>query len=146
MTRNAYEAIRAAYPDSTKYAERCERFLERLRTLDRTVGERLGQSGVRKFLIYHPALTYYAGDYGIEQIAIEQEGKEPSARRLAELIETGRREGIRNIFYQSQFPASSVEIIAHDLGGRAVAIDPLAEDIVGNIEAITGLICNETNE
>lgn len=146
MVRNAYEAIHAAYPDSTKYTERYERFREQLQQLDRRVGERIAQSGVQRFLIYHPALTYYARDYGIEQLAIEHEGKEPSARRLAELIEAGRREGIRNVFYQSQFPASSVEIIAHDLGGQAVVIDPLAEDVIGNIESITERICNGTTE
>lgn len=145
MARNAYEAIHAAWPDSTKYTARFERFDERLQALDRAVGEHIARSGVQKFLIYHPALTYYARDYGIEQLAIEHEGKEPSARRLAELIEAGRREGVRNVFYQSQFPASSVEIIARDLGGEAVAIDPLAEDIVNNIEAITARICNLSN-
>lgn len=146
MARNAYEAIHAAWPDSTKYTIRFERFEERLRELDREVGERIARSGVRRFLIYHPALTYYARDYGIEQLAIEHEGKEPSARRVAELIESGRREGIRNVFYQSQFPASSVEIIARDLGGEAVAIDPLDGNVVDNIASITGRICNETNE
>ncbi len=146
MARNAYEAIHAAFPDSTRYTIRFEQFDERLEALDRSVGERIARSGMRRFLIYHPALTYYARDYGIEQLSIEHEGKEPSARRLAELIETGRREGIRNVFYQSQFPASSVEIIARDLGGETVAIDPLAEDVVRNIESITSQICDRSNE
>ena len=34
---------------------------------------------VRKFVIYHPILTYFARDYQLEQLAIEEEGREPSA-------------------------------------------------------------------
>ncbi len=146
MARNAYEAIRALHPDSAKYEENYLRLDYRLKQLDRETGEKLSKHGVRYFLIYHPALTYYARAYGIEQLAIEHEGKEPSARRLAELIDRARKDGIRRVFYQSQFPASSVEIIARDLGGQAVAIDPLAEDLIENIERMTALICNETAE
>lgn len=94
-------------------------------------------------MIYHPALTYYARAYGIEQVAIEQDGKEPSAKRLVRLIEQARRDSIRVVFYQSQFPASAVEVIAEDIGAQSVRIDPLAEDVVGNISYITDLITAE---
>ena len=92
------------------------------------------------FIIYHPALTYYARDYGIRQEAIEADGKEPSARRLTELIRQARRDGIRRIFYQNQFPASVVEVIARDIDADYVEIDPLREDVIANIDAITDSI------
>ena len=114
-----------------------------MQALDDSVAERLKQSGVPYFMIYHPALTYYARAYGIEQVAIEQDGKEPSAKRLARLIEQARRDSIRVVFYQSQFPASTVEVIAEDIGAQSVRIDPLAEDVVGNISYITDLITAE---
>lgn len=142
LARNAYEAIHATYPDSTHYTTNYEALAARIEALDRAVAEQLKESGTREFMIYHPALTYYARAYGIEQRAIEHEGKEPSARRMAELIDEGRRTGCRNILYQSQFPASSVEIIARDLGGEAIPFDPLAEDILSEIERITRLIAN----
>ena len=146
MARNAYEAIHALHPDSAKYTANYERLAAQLQELDREVAGRIEASGVHCFLIYHPALTYYARAYGIEQLSIEHEGKEPSARRLARLIERGRREGIRTVLYQSQFPASSVEVIARDIEGRSAAVDPLAEDLMENIGRITGLICGETND
>ena len=92
------------------------------------------------FVIYHPALTYLARDYGLTQLAIEHEGKEPSAKRLAELIEHARNEGVKHIFYQSEFPASSVEVICQDAGATAVEINPLDEDIFANIRHIVTLI------
>ncbi len=140
MAANAYEAIRRTYPDSTKYETNYRKLKQKLVDLDSTVTRKIEASGVRMFVIYHPALTYYARDYGLRQVAIEEDGKEPSARHLARLIEVAREENIRNIFFQSQFPASVVEVIANDIGAKAVQIDPLCENAIGNIETITDLI------
>ncbi len=140
MAANAYEAIRRTYPDSTKYETNYRKLKQKLVDLDSTVNRKIEASGVRMFVIYHPALTYYARDYGLRQVAIEEDGKEPSARHLARLIEVAREGNIRNIFFQSQFPASVVEVIANNIGAKAVQIDPLCENAIGNIETITDLI------
>ena len=111
-----------------------------MQQLDQAVTQQIAASNTRYFIIYHPALSYYARDYGITQVAIEQDGKEPSAKRLAELINQARADGIKRLFYQSQFPASSVEIIAKDIAAESVQIDPLREDVIANIQEITNLI------
>lgn len=140
MTANAYEAIHALWPDSVKYTENHARLQEQLAALDARTAGKIAASGVRYFIIYHPALTYYARDYGLQQVAIEDDGKEPSARALARLIEQARRDSVRTIFYQSQFPASAVEVIARDIEAQSVAIDPLKEDVIANIDSLTDLI------
>lgn len=140
MTANAYEAIHALWPDSVKYTENHARLQEQLAELDARTAGKIAASGVRYFIIYHPALTYYARDYGLQQVAIEDDGKEPSARALARLIEQARHDGVRRIFYQSQFPASAVEVIARDIEAQSVAIDPLKEDVIANIDSLTDLI------
>ena len=143
MARNAYEAIARQWPDSVKYRDNYALLDARLRALDSLTAAEIARSGRSYFLIYHPALTYYARAYGIRQVAIEEQGKEPSPKRLSRLIEQARKDGIRRVFYQSQFPASSVEILASDIGASPVAIDPLAEDVTGNIRRITHLIAAE---
>lgn len=143
MARNAYEAIARQWPDSVKYRDNYALLDTRLRALDSLTAAEIARSGRSYFLIYHPALTYYARAYGIRQVAIEEEGKEPSPKRLSRLIEQAHKDGIRRVFYQSQFPASSVEILASDIGASPVAIDPLAEDVTGNIRHITQLIAAE---
>ncbi len=140
MAANAYEAIHALWPDSVKYTENHARLQEQLAALDARTAGKIAASGVRYFIIYHPALTYYARDYGLQQVAIEDDGKEPSARALARLIEQARRDSVRTIFYQSQFPASAVEVIARDIEAQSVAIDPLKEDVIANIDSLTDLI------
>lgn len=140
MAENAYEAIRKAYPDSVKYETNYRLLQQELKALDERTAARIAASDVEYFIIYHPALTYYARDYGLRQIAIEADGKEPSAKQLTQLIRQAREDGVRRILYQSQFPASAVEVIARDIDAQYVEVDPLREDVIANIGEITGII------
>ena len=140
MAENASEAIREAYPDSVKYETNYRLLQQELKALDERTAARIAASDVEYFIIYHPALTYYARDYGLRQIAIEADGKEPSAKQLTQLIRQAREDGVRRILYQSQFPASAVEVIARDIDAEYAEVDPLREDVIANIEEITGII------
>lgn len=140
MARNAHNAIVAAMPDSVQYTAAYSALSERITTLDNEVAELASNASLPYFIIYHPALTYLARDYGLEQIAIENDGKEASAKRLAQIISKARVDGIKSVFYQSEFPESSVQIICEDIGANAVEINPLAEDIFTNIRDIARLI------
>lgn len=140
MADNAYQAITTAMPDSLKYGDNYNSLCLRLLELDEEVAEMCHASGKSSFIIYHPALTYLARDYNLTQIAIEHEGKEPSARRIGEIIDLARQNDIKHILYQAEFPASSVEVICQDAGADAVEINPLSEDIFTNIRTITTLI------
>lgn len=140
MSRTIYEAIHNEHPDSVRYTQNFNRLQERLEALDRAIEAQITASGVKQFIVYHPALTYYARDYGLRQISIEEEGKEPSAKRLAELIRTAHAEGIRTVLVQRQFPRSSVEAVADDMEAEVVEFDPLAENVIENIAHITDLI------
>ncbi|MBR2031736.1 MAG: zinc ABC transporter substrate-binding protein [Alistipes sp.] len=140
MAENTYNAIAREMPDSTKYGERYTALCIKLLELDEEVTELCRQSPHSTFFIYHPALTYLARDYSLTQVAVEHEGKEPSAKHLSRIIEQARAEGVKYIFYQSEFPASSVEVICNDIGATAVEINPLEEDIFENIRHIVTLI------
>ena len=140
MAENAYEAIREAYPDSVKYETNYRLLQQELKALDERTAARIAASDVEYFITYLPALTYYARDYGLRQIAIEADGKEPSAKQLTQLIRQAREDGVRRILYQSQFPASAVEVIARDIDAEYAEVDPLREDVIANIEEITGII------
>ena len=140
MAANAFEAIRKAYPDSVKYETNYNRLQKELQALDARTAEKIARSGIEYFIVYHPALTYYARDYVLRQVAIETDGKEPSAKQLTAIIRQAREDGVRRIFYQKQFPASTVEVIARDIDAEYVAIDPLDRDAIANIDTITDLI------
>lgn len=139
MASNAYSAISSKI-SKYKYTENYSALTERLTALDQQVTELCNNALLPYFIIYHPALTYIARDYGLEQVAIEKDGKEPSVRQVAQIIDRARTSGVKRIFYQSEFPQSSVAIFADDIGAEAVEINPLAEDIFTNIPAIVTLI------
>ena len=140
MTQNIYSAITTEMPDSMKYKMTYNDLYIKIADLHKEVADKCWKEPHTAFMIYHPALTYLARDYGLKQIVIENEGKEPSAKHIANIIEQARQKGIKYVFYQSEFPASSVEIICKDINATAVEINPLAEDVVENIRHITTLI------
>lgn len=78
------------------------------------------------FLIYHPALSYFARDYGLEQICIEEEGKEPSPAHLQALIRRCKEKHVQVIFVQKEFDTRNAEIIARETGAKIVSINPLS--------------------
>lgn len=77
------------------------------------------------FLIYHPALTYFARDYGLEQISIEEGGKEPSPAHLQSLIKLCREKNAKVIFVQQEFDMRNAETIAKELGVKVIPVNPL---------------------
>lgn len=122
------------------FAANFERFAAELNDLDASIRERLAGLENRRFMVYHPAWGYFAEDYGLEQVAIEREGKEPGARALAALVDQARREGIRVIFAEPQFNTASAEQVAQEIGGQCVVIDPLAADYFATLQQAADLI------
>lgn len=141
MVTNAHDAIIAHYPDSVKYTEATERLLERIDALDSLCAAQIEAAGVKAMMIYHPAYTYYARDYGIEQIAIEHDGKEPSLRQTTSLIESAKQDGIKVILRQPQYSEDKARAIADNVGAEIITTDPLSEDIFSEIERVTEIIC-----
>jgi len=92
----------------------------------------------KKFIIYHPALTYLARDYGLEQISMEYEGKEPSAAYMKKLVDRAKNENIKLIFIQKEFDQERAKQISKDLDAKLIQIDPLAEDWAGQMKQVIG--------
>lgn len=96
--------------------------------LDKEMEAVCNQMSNKKFIIYHPALTYLARDYGLEQIAMEFEGKDPSAAHIKKLIDRAKNEHITVVFIQKEFDKENAKQISKDINGKLIQIDPLAEN------------------
>jgi len=137
MVQNICEGLVQIDPtNQTYYEKNRDTYLEELTQLDDDLTEMLAGVTKRSFIVFHPAFGYFARDYGLVQIAVEQGGKEPSADYMVRLIEQAREHDIRVIFVSPEFDTKSAEVIAREIGGRVVIIDPLARDFVSNISAI----------
>lgn len=95
-----------------------------------------GRKGKKEFMVFHPAWGYFAQAYGLRQMAVEVEGREPRAADLKRLIEYAAREKIRAIFVQPQFSTTAAKLIADAIGAEVIAADPLAEDWAGNLKEV----------
>jgi zinc transport system substrate-binding protein len=87
-------------------------------------------------LVFHPAWGYFADSYGLTQVPIEHEGKEPGARALVALIDQAKREKINVVFVQPQFDKRSANQVARAINGQVIAVDPLAENYVDNLRRV----------
>jgi zinc transport system substrate-binding protein len=134
---NIARALAEADPaHAAEYRASLAAFQADLRELDGELRARLSGLPHRAFLVYHPTWGYFAQEYGLEQIAIEAEGKEPSAGRLMELIGLAREEHVRVIFVQSGFPRKSAQVIADAVGARVVTADPQEYDWPGTLRRV----------
>ena len=94
-----------------------------------------GKQGL-EFIVFHPAWGYFAHAYGLEQVPVEIEGKNPKPAQLTELIKNAKEKNIKVIFVQPQFSAKSAELIAREIDGQVVSADPLAEDWANNLRVV----------
>ena len=119
------------------YRRNRDDYLLRLEELDRELESAFSGASRREFIVLHPAWSYLARDYALVQVAILEGDKEPGPRYLAEIVEVAREENLTTIFVDPNFSPKSGEIIAGEIGGRVVPLDPLAEDYIENMRAVS---------
>ena len=102
-------------------------------TLIRTFAEEKGMI----IISAHDSWGYLAREYHFTQLALEQEGKEATPQHLASIIDLARSRGITTVFAEPQFSTRSAEAVAEEIGGRVVSVDPLAEDYIENMKAVS---------
>jgi zinc transport system substrate-binding protein len=88
------------------------------------------------FMVFHPAWGYFAHAYGLKQVPVEIEGKDPKPAQLKELIRHAREKGIKVVFVQPQFSTKSAKVVAREIGGQVAFADPLAEDWMANLRRV----------
>ena len=129
MAHNIYDAVkRIDAKDSVYFRQRLDSLCNVIHATDKYIKQSTSTNSRRTFIIYHPALTYYASDYGLEQLAIEAHGREPSAAELQNIISTARSKGVKTMFVQREFANRNVDVIANAIGARKVEINPLGYD------------------
>lgn len=111
-------------------------FAQDLNQLDAEIRSLLKHATARRFMVLHPSWGYFADTYGLVQIPIESQGKQPGAKTLAKLIDFAREEQIPAIFVQRQFSGRDAQTIARAVGARVVTVDPLAEDYLDNMREV----------
>jgi zinc transport system substrate-binding protein len=111
-----------------KYETNYQLLISKIQEVDKNARELFSNVKNKCFMIYHPNLAYVARDYGLEEIPVEFEGKEPPPSRMKELIDRGRKDNIKTIFVQREYDTKNAKAIAVEIGAKIILIDPLSEN------------------
>lgn len=122
------------------YAKRYNDLIAKIKTVDDAVKQLAIYGKNKKFMIYHPNLAYLARDYGLEEIPVEFEGKEPSPSRMRFLIDIAKKENLRVIMVQKEYDTKNARAIASETGAKVVVIDPLSEDWYSSVSEIINIL------
>jgi len=137
MVENIYQGLTQIDPANQEYyARNKEKYLQELNKLDNEIAQALSGKKNRKIMVYHPAWAYFARDYGLEQIPIEKEGKEPTPQGITSLIKQARENNIEVIFASPQFSTKTAEVIAEEINGKVVLISPLEKNYLENMRKV----------
>jgi zinc transport system substrate-binding protein len=111
-----------------KYENNYQSLVLKIEETDKKAQKYFSDVPNRSFMIYHPNLGYLARDYGLEEITVEYEGKEPPPSRMKDLIDRARKERLKIIFVQREYDTKNAKAIAGEIGAEIKIIDPLSED------------------
>lgn len=143
MVENIYQGLIQVDPANKNYYKaNKDKYLEELDYNDKKINESLGKGKNKKIMVYHPAWGYFCRDYGLKQIAIEKNGKEPTPQGITEIIDQAKKENIKIIFISPQFSKNSAETIASEIGGQVVTIDDLDKNYIKNLNNVANAFQN----
>lgn len=127
IANNMYMALLEIDKDNeADYTSNFDKLLTEFNTTDSIIKSYLNKAPSKSFIIYHPALSYFADEYGLTQYSIEHEGKNPSPSQLKELINKAKEEGVKIVFIQKEFDTKNAETIAEAIGGKTIPINLLS--------------------
>jgi len=122
------------------YQANLEALVSRISATDAETKETLAPYQGKKLYVFHPAFGYFTDVYGLQQQAVEIEGKQPTPKQLADLIEQAKADGVRLLIVQPQFDQRNAQAVASAIGGVVMPIDPLARDVLGELTRLATAI------
>lgn len=126
IASNMYRAVVDMDPANREYYTRnYEIFVSRLDSLDSRLAAMLAPCRGRAFVVWHPSLSYFARDYGLEQISIGSESKESSVRAMQARIDEAIADSVKVFFFQKEFDTRQAQVVNEQIGAEMVTINPL---------------------
>jgi zinc transport system substrate-binding protein len=141
IARNVFGGLAEIDPDGAQeYRDNLDLYLKNLHALDERLNALLEPYRGRSLFVYHPAFGYFADAYGLIQVPVEIEGKQPTPKQIEQLIQRMRRENARFIFVSPQFDRKTAKVMAEAIDGSVITVDPLAEDVLANLQRIASIL------
>ncbi|MCL3780130.1 zinc ABC transporter substrate-binding protein [Prolixibacteraceae bacterium JC049] len=137
VAENTFSALKKLAPKKEEeFQKGLEQLLKKIDQLHKIGQQELANKKGRTFMIFHPALGYLAREFQLNQLAMEVDGKEPSAKHLTHIVDEAKKEGIKVIFIQKEFSTDQASMIAKEIDGKVTVINPLAYNWPEEMEKI----------
>ncbi len=145
IAKNIYQAlIEEDKENRDYYYKNYQKFLKKISLTDKKIREILKNvKKSSKFMVFHPAWGYFARAYNLQQIAIEQEGKNPKPKQVTNLIKEAKREKVKAIFTAPEFSDKIAKQIAKEVGVPVIKVSPLNPNWSENLENLAKAIANK---
>jgi len=138
MAENTVQALSEKRPELKKqFLTNFNRFKKRFLAFHELNSKVLQHYAGRAFYVYHPAFGYFADEFGLQQKAVEVEGKKPSPRQLIKLIREAKSAGVKTVVTQNQFDQRAAAKVAAAIDGNVVEVNPLQEDLYQTLTKLT---------
>jgi len=139
MVENIYEDLVKIDPQRKEYYKKnLDSYLLELDKLNDEIVQTFSGKENKKIIVFHPTWAYFAKDYGIEQVPIEEEGKEPTAKGIEDLISQAKEYNIKVIFASPEFSTKSAWTVAGEIGGEVFLVSSLKKDYLENMRKAAG--------
>lgn len=138
IARNILSALTKIDPANRKYySDNASRLINELNLLTTEIDNRLKGLDKRVFLVFHPSWGYFARDFDLVQIPVESNGKEITPYSLSRVIKIAQEKGIGAVFASPQFSDKSASVVANEIKGKLVMIDPMKKEYIDNLRAVS---------
>lgn len=121
------------------YQANYEKFIAECDQLDAEIKTKLEPYKGKKIIVFHPSLSYYAREYGLEQYSLEAGGKEPTPAHMKSVVDVANLENLRVIYIQSEFDREHARVFADEINGKVVEVWPLNPEWAGNLRKMTDI-------
>lgn len=122
-------------PDQkTVFEKNGQEYITELKKADQEIVEILNTMDRRIFIVYHPAFGYFADEYGLTMVALEEEGKESTPQQLQAVVNFAKENGLKAVFYQQEVDSRQSVSFAEEIKGKAIQLSPLSGDYIQNLK------------
>lgn len=143
MAKKIFDELCLLKPEkSAEYKGNYLRFVKEIDQLNIEIKNKLRAFEGRKFIVFHPSLTYFARDYGLVQYSLETDGKEPTPQHLGNVVDLAKNENIKVIYIQDEFDREHARVFAEEINGTIIQVRPLDSAWEENLREITQIFAD----
>jgi zinc transport system substrate-binding protein len=140
MSGKITEILSGINPEkASEYKGNYMQFVKEIDQLDVNLRNALKGYKGKSFITFHPSLSYFARDYGLQQHSLESGGKEPTPQHMARVVELARKENIGVIYIQSEFDRDNARVFAEEIKGKVIEVRPLNPEWEENLREMANM-------